>query len=362
MHKRIIDITGNKYGKLSVMKISSERNNSGDILWECKCECGNIKLATSGNLRNGDAKSCGCLKIIDYEIFTGQLFGRLTILKFTKNKKEVFVQCKCGKKTNKKWRDIKSGKTKSCGCLVKEGKSRIDMIGKTFGYLTVISRSPKRNKHKDVLWDCLCHCGKIKLCTTGALEHGGNTSCGCMQGNPTHRDWNLRIRRIWVGMIARCTSPTATSYHNYGAKGVSVCKEWNDYFIFKKWALNNGYEDHLTLDRFPDKKGNYEPTNCRWATYRQQANNKSNNTVLIIDNEPKTISEWATISGINQARISSRIKNGWDYKRAVFEPINKSKAAKKHLKNVNRTHSSAKISGTNSKTAKTKKAHSQKIS
>jgi hypothetical protein len=328
------DITGRKFGKLSVLRMSDKRNVSNDILWECECDCGNTKLATSGNLRNGDTKSCGCIKYIDYSSFIGEIYGMLVILSFTKNNKKVHVLCECGNIKLKSWSDIKTGHTKSCGCLSKNGRIGVDLTGNRFGKLKVISRSETRNKYKDVLWNCLCDCGNSKLCTTGALQHGGNTSCGCTQGHPTHGDWALRVRRIWMGMIARCYSPTATSYHNYGAKGVTVCEEWLDYFVFKEWAYKSGYEDNLTLDRFPDKKGDYGPTNCRWATYKQQANNKTNNAILNIDNQSKTISEWADLSGINQSRISTRIKLGWDVKRAVFQPITKNKISKIY-RNVN---------------------------
>lgn len=330
-----IDITGNRFGRLLVLGRSNHRNASGDVLWECKCDCGNIKLATSGNLRNGDAKSCGCLKYIDYQSFIGNKYGRLTILSFTKNNKKVHVLCDCGKKSLKVWSYIKSGHTKSCGCLSKEGRLGTDLSGQKFGRLLVIELYEKGTHGNPTLWKCICDCGNIKYCVTGALQHGGNTSCGCMQGHPTHGDWNLRIRRIWVGMIARCYRTGATSFKNYGAKGISVCEDWQDYKVFKEWAYGSGYEDHLTLDRYPNKKGNYEPGNCRWATYKQQANNKSNNTILSIDNESKTISEWSIISGINQTRISCRIRRGWDAKRAIFEPVNKNKTAKKYLKNVN---------------------------
>jgi len=329
---RIINITGNKYGKLTVLRMSDKRNSSNDILWECKCDCGGIKYATSGNLRNGDAKSCGCLKYIDYNYFVGKKYGKITVLSFLNKNKKVRVSCECGRKTIKYWNDIKYGHTKSCGCMGRSGRIGADLTGKIFNKLYVIEKSNKTNKHKDVLWLCLCDCGEYKLCATGALQHGGNKSCGCSIGRRTHGDWNLRIRRIWVGMMARCNNHNATSWHNYGAKGIEVCDEWNDYSAFKSWAYNNGYNDKLTLDRFPNKKGNYCPSNCRWATYKQQANNKSNNRTIKFKGQLKTISEWADEMNISQQRIRDRLTLGWTIKDALTKPIERSKISKNYRK------------------------------
>jgi hypothetical protein len=328
----IIDITGNKYGKLTVNRRSELRNISGDILWECVCDCGNLKYCTSGNLRNGDAKSCGCIRNVNYDSFIGNKYGRLTILSFTKNKKKVRVSCECNRICLKNWSDVKSGHTKSCGCLGRSGRSGVDLTGIKFGKLLVIEKSNKRNKYKDVLWLCKCDCGKNKLCTTGALQHGGNTSCGCTIGGKTHGDWNLRIRRIWVNMIARCNKPNSTSWHNYGAKGITVCVEWNEYSAFKLWAYSNGYADHLTLDRYPNKNGNYSPDNCRWATYKQQANNKSSNRIIRFNGELKTLSEWADIYNINQQRVRERLSLGWPIRDALTKPIDKNKISKRYRK------------------------------
>lgn len=203
----------------------------------------------------------------------------------------------------------------------------IDITGKRFGKLLVIRRSDKRNSSNDVLWECTCDCGNIKLATSGALRHGRTKACGCMMGNPTHKDWGKSIRNIWLGMMARCYKENSTNYHYYGAKGILVCKEWHFYEVFKKWAFENGYIQGLTIERKNNKKG-YNPKNCKWATYKEQNNNRSTNRFVTIDGVRKTLVQWSEVSGISQYRIRRRLESGWNAKDAVYLPINKSKISK----------------------------------
>jgi hypothetical protein len=99
-------------------------------------------------------------------------------------------------------------------------------------------------------------------------------------------------------MRYRCTKPSNQSYKRYGGRGISVCGEWSTSFLpFKKWALANGYEEHLTIDRI-NNDGNYEPSNCRWATMQTQSENKSNNKFVEIDGVTKTLKAWADHAGV----------------------------------------------------------------
>lgn len=202
-----------------------------------------------------------------------------------------------------------------------------DLSGMRFGLLMIKSIAETRNKRGDVLWICLCDCGKEKLCTTGALWNGMNISCGCMNGGKTHGDWNKRIRVIWVNMMARCYKENASNYLNYGGKGIKVCDEWHDYQVFKEWAFANGYTDDLTIDRI-DVTGNYHPHNCRWATPKEQARNKTNNRYLLFNGESKTLAEWSETYGINQGRVSRRIMTGWTIEDALTRPIDKKRISK----------------------------------
>lgn len=168
-----------------------------------------------------------------------------------------------------------------------------------------------------------CDCGTIKMANRYQVEHGYIKSCGCIsKEHPAHTKHGLhgtRLYSIWKAMRERCNTRTCTTYKNYGAKGITICSEWDDFSVFMKWAMANGYEDHLTIDRI-DVTGNYEPKNCRWATYKEQANNKGNNKRLTFRGTTKTIAEWADETGISASLISYRLKRKWDVEDALTIP------------------------------------------
>ena len=120
-------------------------------------------------------------------------------------------------------------------------------------------------------------------------------------------------------MKFRCNNPNASNYLDYGGRGISVCEKWNsDFELFYYWAIQNGYKKGLELDRYPDNNGNYEPTNCRWATRVSNANNTRRTVYAEINGVRKTASEWAAITGINRKCIYHRIKIGLTGELAVF--------------------------------------------
>ncbi|NCC62772.1 MAG: hypothetical protein EOM12_18015 [Verrucomicrobiae bacterium] len=154
--------------------------------------------------------------------------------------------------------------------------------GLRFGRLVVIER---QGKHKDgnLLWLCKCDCGNTVVVCGKYLRCGDTKSCGCLNIEKIKERFTThgakrnrkeeRLHRIWSGMKARCEIPSATSFKYYGGKGISVCAEWKTYQPFKEWALQNGYENHLTIDRLDNEKG-YSPSNCRWATTVEQHRNQ----------------------------------------------------------------------------------------
>lgn len=179
-------------------------------------------------------------------------------------------------------------------------------IGDKYGLLTVLDISKGSNR---IL--CKCDCGNIKEFKSCNLYSGNSKSCGCLgsPGNTKHGDKNTRLYHIWKSMRERCNTTSCNSYKRYGGRGIKICPEWDDYLLFKDWALKNGYKENLTIDRI-NVNGNYEPNNCRWATYKEQANNKTNNHFITFNGKTLTTAQWSEEIGINVNTIHRRIKKG----------------------------------------------------
>lgn len=127
----------------------------------------------------------------------------------------------------------------------------------------------------------------------------------------THNKSTARIYDIWRAMKQRCYYKKNVCYKDYGGRGITVCEEWlHNFQAFYDWAMANGYEENLTIDR-KDVNGNYEPSNCRWATNAEQATNKRNSRYIKYRGELKTLSEWSKVTGIDQKTISYRIEKGY---------------------------------------------------
>ena len=128
-----------------------------------------------------------------------------------------------------------------------------------------------------------------------------------------------RLGRIHHNMKTRCTNPNYDKYQYYGGKGISVCDEWmKSYDAFEEWALSHGYNDTLTLERV-DTNGNYCPENCKWASIKEQANNRSTNHFLTYNGKTQTIQQWSEDTGLSASCITQRIKAGWDTDRILTE-------------------------------------------
>lgn len=139
--------------------------------------------------------------------------------------------------------------------------------------------------------------------------------------NYKHGGKGTRLFSIWANMKSRCYNQNTTHYSRYGARGITVCEEWKDDFqAFYDWAISNGYEDHLTIDRI-DNDGNYEPSNCRWATVNEQSTNRSTNHVVTINGISKCLMDWCVDCGVNYKTVKDRLKRGWTYEDALFKVV-----------------------------------------
>ena len=128
-----------------------------------------------------------------------------------------------------------------------------------------------------------------------------------------------RLYRIWLNMRTRCNNPHFYHYSRYGGRGIKVCSEWDSYDAFEKWAYENGYKDTLTIDREDNDKG-YFPDNCRWATAKEQANNRKSSVYVEHNGEKHTYAEWADMAGIKYKVFMNRIYRGWTMEKALTTP------------------------------------------
>ena len=189
-----------------------------------------------------------------------------------------------------------------------------DIIGNTYSRLEVIGYSAQNKKYITK-----CTCGKVHLVNKYNLVNGLVKSCGCLRlegNNKQHGERYTRLYGVWKGMRCRCYTKSSISYKNYGARGIVICKEWDNFLTFKEWALNNGYKDGLTIDRI-DVNGNYTPNNCRWVGIKENNNNRRSNRYITYKGSIKTMSQWANEYNIKPATLWARLNRGWDIEKAL---------------------------------------------
>lgn len=264
-----LDLSGLKFGKLTVIEETNMRNNSGSVLWMCQCDCGKITHTTATSLKNGKSSSCGCLG--------------------------------------------SDRRIENCAHIWQA------MIGKRYGKLIVIKEldSPKRSRHWFL---CKCDCGNECVADGNSLKMEHVRSCGClMYDRPTtttietgYTKGYPDLYRKRSNMCDRCYNPHNKCYDIYGARGIKVCEEWrNSYDAFRNWALAHGYQKGLTIDRI-DPNGDYCPENCRFANAKEQANNRRTNLLIKIGENTYTTLEIQEKLGVPADLVRSWWQRGID--------------------------------------------------
>lgn len=217
---------------------------------------------------------------------------------------------------------------------IKKQKSschRLMLEGMRFGH--VVAQEYLGNSK----WLCLCDCGNTAIGTVKHLLDGGRRSCGKCKyryaNYGTHKESKTRLWRIWDDMKTRCNNPNARNYKNYGQRGIKICPEWSDFSEFRSWAYNNGYSDGLSIDRI-DVDKDYCPGNCRWATMKEQGNNKRNNNYLTFNGETKTIMQWSEEKHMLWATLKGRLKAGWSIEAALNTPVKKIKKGQNDMEDT----------------------------
>lgn len=217
---------------------------------------------------------------------SGLVFGRLTVSHKTGvsadgNSIMWLCNCECGNTINTRRNNLVRGSTKSCGCLVKEtrkqkGKNIKDLTGKRFGELTVYCLANKRGNDRSAYWHCECDCGNYSTVSTNNLNSGEVQrckDCGNKRGNKTHGLTNTRTYKLYQNMKTRCYNPNRDSWQRYGGRGITVCERWLE--SYENFLADMGEcPEGLTLDRI-NNDGNYEPSNCRWTNWSEQAKNRT---------------------------------------------------------------------------------------
>lgn len=179
----------------------------------------------------------------------------------------------------------------------------IDLSNQRFGKWTVLHKFDNPNKQdKRTLWTCKCDCGTIRNIESYTLRSGSSKSCGCSKDGHS----KTRLYSIWIGIKDRTSCKDRPRAKDYIGRGITMCKEWESWDVFKSWAINNGYNDALSIDRIDNDKG-YYPENCRWADAKTQGQNKRNNIVVEINGETHILSEWCRILGVKRGTVKSRI-------------------------------------------------------
>ena len=199
----------------------------------------------------------------------------------------------------------------------------IDLTGQVFGKLTVVKRVENNSEGKPT-WYCKCDCGNNKIASSASLKKSYVKSCGCLLTTHgyTVNYQKSRAYTAWLNMKGRCNNSNRNDYQYYGGRNIKVCDRWLQSFTNFLHDMGEPPEKY-SLDRI-DVNRNYEPSNCKWSSMKEQCNNRRNNRKLTYKGETKTVTEWAKITGIRYDNITRRIDLlKWSVEKALETPVKK---------------------------------------
>lgn len=266
MPQQRLDLTNQQFGSLTAVYDTGTTHKRLRV-WHCICDCGNSREATASSLKRGEVTACqSCMTARRQHDLSGQKFGSLLPLHTT-------------------------------------------------GF----------DSNGSYIWQCRCDCQTITYVSTGDLNSGNISSCrdcgyaSAALKRTTHGLSRSAIYRRFQAMHNRVYNPNHNYFHVYGGRGIRVCQRWHDFENFVA-DMANSFSPELQLERI-DNDGHYEPSNCRWATPREQSNNTRSNRLISWNDETHTLTEWSRILGINPHTINARLRYGWSIERTFTEPV-----------------------------------------
>lgn len=214
-------------------------------------------------------------------------------------------------------------------------KVKEDLTGRRFEHWLVIKQAEDRiqpNGEHVAQWECQCDCVNQTIQIVLGYRLRNKTSTRCRKcsnkaiGDANAKDYRTKSRlyHIWWNMKTRCYSTCCERYSSYGGRGIKMCDEWkNSYDCFRLWAMENGYSENLTIERI-DVNGDYCPENCKWATTKEQGNNRRTNRNITFNGETHTLREWADIVDVPYHVLKGRLnKCNWSIDKAFTTPVKK---------------------------------------
>lgn len=192
----------------------------------------------------------------------------------------------------------------------------IDITGKRFGRLVAIKFSHSKGGH--YFWECLCDCGNKVVIGKGNIVGGHTKSCGCLRREIIHGMAGTKEYKIWTEMLQRCRNPNNKAYKHYGGRGITVCKKW---LKFENFFTDMGKRPEGTWLERRNNDSDYKPSNCGWATPREQHRNTRANKIIKYKGQSKCLAQWCEELNLNYKTTLKRFRMGWLVEKAFTTPV-----------------------------------------